>query len=77
VTGELDPWRLNLHTKNEVGRKWDVGSGTRPTQKQLKKKKKKKFISCVKKVAIMLKYIVLEYWRGDDISLGWLVVECM
>ncbi len=26
--------------KNEVRRKWDVGSGTRPTQKQLKKKKK-------------------------------------
>ncbi len=30
--------------KNEVGRKWDVGSGTRPTQKQLLKKKKKKKI---------------------------------
>ncbi len=28
--------------KNEVGRKWDVGSGTRPTQTKLKKKKKKK-----------------------------------
>ncbi len=26
-------WRLNLHTKNEVGRKRDVGSGTRPVQK--------------------------------------------
>jgi hypothetical protein len=26
--------------KNEVGRKWDVGSGTRPTQTKLKKKKK-------------------------------------
>jgi hypothetical protein len=25
--------------KNEVGRKWDVGSGTRPTQTKLKKKK--------------------------------------
>jgi hypothetical protein len=25
----------------------------------------------------MLKYIILvEYWRGDDISLGWLVAEC-
>jgi hypothetical protein len=24
---------------NEVGRKWDVGSGTPPTQKQFKKKK--------------------------------------
>jgi hypothetical protein len=24
--------------KNEVGRKWDVGSGTRPTQTKLKKK---------------------------------------
>jgi hypothetical protein len=26
--------------KNEVGRKWDVGSGTRPTQTKFKKKKK-------------------------------------
>jgi hypothetical protein len=25
--------------KNEVGRKWDVGSGTRPTQTKFKKKK--------------------------------------
>ncbi len=24
--------------KNEVGRKWDVGSGTRPTQTKFKKK---------------------------------------
>jgi hypothetical protein len=31
--------------KNEVGRKWDVGSGTRPTQTKLKKKKKKNILS--------------------------------
>jgi hypothetical protein len=34
VTGELDPFTY----KNEVRRKWDVGSGTRPTQTKFKKK---------------------------------------
>ncbi len=28
--------------KNEVGRKWDVGSGTHPTQTKFKKERKKK-----------------------------------
>ncbi len=39
MTGELDPWRQKFTYKNEVGRKWDVGSGTCPTQTKFKKKK--------------------------------------
>jgi hypothetical protein len=39
VTGELDPWRLNLHTKMRSGGNGMWGRG--PAQRKTIKKKKK------------------------------------
>jgi hypothetical protein len=54
-----------IYIQNEVGRKWDVGSGTRPTQKQLKKKKKKNSSHSV--VPFKIKLVTKEAKNEDTV----------
>jgi hypothetical protein len=75
VTGELDPWRLNLHTK--WGREGNGMLGRGPAQrKQIKKKKKnivaphfnQFFLSNIrkqKKFSIIFPLLSLNFWIGN------------
>ncbi len=52
MTGDLDPWQLNLHT-NEVGREMGCGVGDPPNAKTIEKKEKDLMasqISCLQNI---------------------------